>query len=74
MFRINNEDTRTTPISSFWYFYCQFWTYFTPCSSGSIVNFEHEIAGCVNPKNVSLGEGDALSGKNVPSSWFFDNL
>ena len=30
MFKVNNKDLRT---------------YFTPCSSISIVNFEHEIAG-----------------------------
>ena len=30
MFNVNNKDTRT---------------YFTPCSSVSIVNFEHVIAG-----------------------------
>ena len=34
MFKVNNKDTRTTP-------------YFTPCSSVSIVNFEHVIAGWV---------------------------
>ena len=33
MFEVNNKDTRTTP------------TYFTPCSSVSIVNFEHVISG-----------------------------
>ena len=27
--------------ASFWCLYCQLWTYFTPCSSVSIVNFEH---------------------------------
>ena len=33
MFKVNNKDTRTT-----------LWTYFTPCSSFFIVNFEHVIA------------------------------
>ena len=28
MFRINNEDIRTTSISSFWYLYCYLWSYF----------------------------------------------
>ena len=32
MLKVNNKDNRTTP-------------YFTPCSSVSIVNFEHVIAG-----------------------------
>ena len=34
MFKVNNKDTRTTPVA-----------YFTPRSSVSIVNFEHVIAG-----------------------------
>ena len=33
MFKINNKDTRTMPLAS------------TPCSSVSVVNFEHVIAG-----------------------------
>ena len=33
MFKVNNKDTRTTPLA--------------PCSSVSIVNFEHVIAGWV---------------------------
>ena len=40
MFRINNEDIRTTSISSFWYLYCYLWSYFIPFSSISIVHFE----------------------------------
>ena len=35
MFKINNKDTRTMPLAS------------TPCSSVSVVNFEHVIAGWV---------------------------
>ena len=35
MFKINNKDTRTMPLA------------FTPCSSVSVVNFEHVIAGWV---------------------------
>ena len=34
MLKVNNKDTRTTPLA-----------YFTPCSSVSIVNFKHVIAG-----------------------------
>ena len=33
MSKVNSKDTRTTPMG------------FTPCSSVSIVNFEHVIAG-----------------------------
>ena len=40
MFRVNNKDTRTTSLASFWCLCCLLWTYFTPCSSVSIVNFE----------------------------------
>ena len=35
----------TTPMASFWYLCCLLWTYFPPCSSVSIVNFRHAIAG-----------------------------
>ena len=48
MFKVNNKDTRTTPLASFWCLYCWFWTYFTPCSSVSTVIFEHVIAGWVD--------------------------
>ena len=47
MYKVNNKDTRTTPMA-----------YFTPCSSVSIVNFEHVIAGWVyclkTPENRKL--------------------
>ena len=33
MFKVNNKDTRMTPLASFWCHYCKLWTYFTPCSS-----------------------------------------
>ena len=32
-------------MASFWYLYCQLWIYFISCSSISIVNFDHVIAG-----------------------------
>ena len=41
MFKVNNKETRTTSLTSFWFLYCWHWTYLTPCSSASIVNFEH---------------------------------
>ena len=52
LLKVNNRNTRTwceiyskltteTPTS--------FWTYLTPCSSVSIVNFEHVIADWVSP-------------------------
>ena len=34
------EYTLMTHTHSFWCNYCQLWTYFTPCSSVFIVNFE----------------------------------
>ena len=59
MLKVNNRNTRARceicwkltikiperRLASFWYIYCYIWTYFTPCSSISIVNFEHVIAG-----------------------------
>ena len=40
MFKVNNKNTRTTSVTSFWGFYCWLWTYFTPFSSVFIVDFE----------------------------------
>ena len=45
--KAKNKDTRTMPVVSFCCLYCQLGTYFTPCSSASIVNFEHVIASWV---------------------------
>ena len=44
MSKVNNKNIRKMPIASFWFLF-QLWTFFTPCSSVSIVNFEHVIAG-----------------------------
>ena len=41
MLKLNNKDTRTAPLTSRR-------TYFTPCSTVPIVNFEHVIAGWAN--------------------------
>ena len=41
MFKINNKVTGDWRRSGNF----KLWTYFTPCSSVSIVNFEHVIAG-----------------------------
>ena len=45
MFKVNNKDTRKTPLLWFCCLYFYLWAYFTPCSSVSIVNFKHVIAG-----------------------------
>ena len=42
-FTCSNLTTET--LASFRYLYCQLWTYFTPCSSVSIVNFEQINGG-----------------------------
>ena len=42
MLKVNNKDTRTAPLASFWCFHCQLRPYFTPCSSISIDNFEQD--------------------------------
>ena len=51
MFKVKNKNTRTTPLALFWCLYCYLSTCFTPFSSVSIVNFEHEIAGWVLRSN-----------------------
>ena len=33
LFKIKNEDTRTTSMASLWCFYCKLWTYSTLCSN-----------------------------------------
>ena len=43
MFKVNNKDTRTTSVTSFWCLYCQFWTYFTPFFSVSTVDVQQVI-------------------------------
>ena len=40
IFKVNSRSTRTTPLASFWCFQCELWTYFTPFSGVSIVDFE----------------------------------
>ena len=51
LLKVNNRNSGTRceicsklTITSFWFLYCSLWTYFTPCSSFSIFNFEHVIA------------------------------
>ena len=39
MFKVYNKN-RTTSSTSFWWFYCKLWTYFTPFSSVFIVEFD----------------------------------
>ena len=53
MFMCNKKDTRTTPIASFWCLYCYLWTYFTPWSTVSIVNFEQVNASWINSLNAT---------------------
>ena len=55
MFKVNSKDTRTTLLAPFWCLYCQLWTLLTPCSSVSIVNFEHVIADWVVEKAWQRG-------------------
>ena len=46
LFRVSNKNTRVTSVASFWCFYCELWTYFTPLfSSDSIVDFEQVNVG-----------------------------
>ena len=48
MSKVSNKDIRTTPLMSFCCFYCYLWTFFTPCSSISVVRFVQVNAGRVN--------------------------
>ena len=40
MFKVNNKDTRTTPLASFWYLLLLTLNIYTSCSSVSFVNFK----------------------------------
>ena len=53
MFKVNNNDTIGVVLVS--------WTYFTPCSSVSIVNIEHIIADwdCSGVSNVEFEQVNA---------------
>ena len=46
---IKIPDDANVLTASFWYPYCYLWIYFTPCSSVTIINLEHVIAGWVVP-------------------------
>ena len=50
-FKFNNNDTRTTSVTSFWCRYCWLWTNFTHCSDVFIVDFE-----LVNASKVGITE------------------
>ena len=57
MFKVNNKDARTMPLMPL----CRSGvfiingTYFTPCSTVSIINFEHAIAGWGHDENFGTG-------------------
>ena len=57
MFKVNNKDTRTAPL----------WTYFTPFSSVSIVNFELVNAGW----EVSIRKKKLGTDTRCPFPWAF---
>ena len=60
MFKVNNKDTKTTPVASFWCHFCYLRTYFIPCSSVSIVNFEHVIDGWEVERTIFQNRKDVL--------------
>ena len=45
MFKFNNRDTRTMPLTLFWCLECQLWTYLTHFSSVSVIEFD-EVNFC----------------------------
>ena len=48
LFKVNNEDTRMTSLTSVWCCYFWLWTDFTHCSGVSIVDFEQVHADWVS--------------------------
>ena len=55
-----------TPLTSFWCLYCQLWTYFTPCFSALILNFEQVNAGWVSSQDT---RGKFYSWRHDVDSW-----
>ena len=54
LFKVNNKDTCCL--------YWKIWTFFTPCSSVSIVNFEQLNAGCdIRFFAINHGRADTLT-------------
>ena len=43
MFKVNNDNTRTSSFRSLWSLSCKLCIYFTPFSSVHVVDFEHEF-------------------------------
>ena len=77
MFKVNNKETRTMSMTSFWFLYCLLWIYFTHCSSVSIVDFEQVNVGWegkvyLGPWKTSImGHlGKMINGKDALSPWF----
>ena len=58
MFKFNNEDTRTTPRH----------IVITPCSSVSIINFGHVIAGWIKKSDCSETSFFSTSHYPIPIS------
>ena len=57
MFKVSNKNIRQTSLTSSWcFYYCSLWTYFTSFSGVSIVEFEQA--------NVSLGYCLHISGQS----------
>ena len=63
LFRVNNKDTRTTPLTFFWHLYCFFWADFT---HSFIVEFEQVNDGWVVLQNfvktVFFSENTSMAG------------
>ena len=64
-FKVNNKNTKTTSLTSFWYFYCQLWTYFTAFFSISLVEFEHVnvslVVSTAKDSNKNSNKNDYLT-------------
>ena len=63
------------PTGWFWCLYCLLWTYFTPCSSASIVNFEQVNTSCtVCASFVSEFVWKVFRSAFLLNSYLFSNL
>ena len=66
LFKVDNEDTRTTPSTSFWSFIIYF-EQISHCSAVSIVDFEQEKAGWTEWLLWHTSSADIASARQSPS-------
>ena len=71
LFKVNNKDTNTTPLKSFWCSYCEIWTNFTHCSGVSIADFEQSLKELSYTADIVLVPLLLNSGSHLSKKLFY---